>query len=72
MLSTLRAEMARKRVTQDDLAQAIGLSQPAIGRRMSGQVDWGLSELQVVADLLGMPLAALVAEPVTGPIAVGA
>lgn len=44
--------MARRRVTQADLAAALKMSQPAVSRRLNGAVDFTVSELAIVADLL--------------------
>ena len=53
--ATVRAEMARRRVPQIKLAQHLGLSQTAISRRMSGETDFTVTELQAVAALLDVP-----------------
>jgi transcriptional regulator with XRE-family HTH domain len=52
--------MARRRVTQERLAQALHLSQPAVSRRLKGEVDFTVSELAVVAELLDVDAAHLV------------
>lgn len=46
--------MARRRVTQSDLASALNMSQPAVSRRLNGTVDFTVSELTTVAALLGL------------------
>jgi transcriptional regulator with XRE-family HTH domain len=58
----IRAEMARRSVLQADLAQAIGMSQPALSRRLSGQADWNLLELFAAAQHLGVRVADLLPE----------
>ena len=51
--------MARKRYTQSDIADALGLTQTAISNRLSGKTPWDINELSVTADLLGVPLTRL-------------
>lgn len=51
--------MARKRVTGATLAQALGVSQPTVSRRLSGATPFDLTELELVADRLGVTLPEL-------------
>lgn len=50
----VRAEMARRKITQLVIADALGVSNAAVSRRLSGHVPWDVNELVVVADVLGM------------------
>lgn len=59
----VRAQMARKRVTQTDLAAALGVSQMTISRRLNGRAPFDVEELAAVALALDVPLATLVTEP---------
>jgi len=59
----IRAGLARRGLTQGDLAAALGLSQAAVSRRLTGEVPIDVEELTAVADWLGVPLSALLAEP---------
>lgn len=54
--STIRAEMARHRLTQDDLAVLLGLSRGSVSARLRGATGWKLSELPVIARALGCRL----------------
>lgn len=55
-------ELARSRgASQQDLAAAIGLTQQAVSRRLNGQVEFRLNELQGIAALLEVPLEQLLA-----------
>ena len=56
----IRAEMARRGVTQADIAGSLGIPQSQVSARLRGVVDWRLRELQVVADVLGVGLADLI------------
>jgi transcriptional regulator with XRE-family HTH domain len=58
--STVRAEMARNNVTQQKLADALNLSQAAVSRRLKGLVPFDVSELEIVARVVGRPLPYLV------------
>lgn len=61
----IRAAMARKRIRQADVAEALGLTQVSVSDRLNGRREWRLSELRAVARLLGVPLSVLVAEDVS-------
>lgn len=52
----VRAEMARQRVSQLQLATRLGLSQPQISKRLTGRLEFRPSELDAVAELLGVPV----------------
>ena len=58
----IRAEMARKRVTQQAAADALRMSQPAFSARMSGKTPLDVNELFAIADLLAVDPAALLKE----------
>jgi transcriptional regulator with XRE-family HTH domain len=60
---SVRAEMARRKITQTELAESLGMTQPAISRRMSGAVPFDTEELGRIADLLGVPMSVLFGEP---------
>ena len=55
----VRAEMARQRRTHADIARALGASEATVGRRLSGDVPFKISELSTVAEFLSVPLSAL-------------
>jgi hypothetical protein len=61
--ATVRAEMARCRLPQVKVADALGISQAAVSRRLVGVVPFTVGELSTLADLLGLNLGLLVAEP---------
>lgn len=56
--------MAERRVTQSDVAGELGLTQPAIARRLNGLVPFDVNELAAVASLLNVPEALLLGEAV--------
>lgn len=51
---SVRAEMARRKITQLAVANALGVSIAAVSRRLSGHVAWDVDDLAVVAQLLDM------------------
>jgi transcriptional regulator with XRE-family HTH domain len=57
--STVRAEMARRRIRQADLADYLGLPQASISRRLNGRTPFAVAELVAVAALLDVPVASL-------------
>lgn len=52
--------MARKRISQVELAELLAVSQPAVSRRLSGRVALSVDELVAIANLLDIPVAELV------------
>ncbi|MEO3927865.1 helix-turn-helix transcriptional regulator [Micromonosporaceae bacterium B7E4] len=53
----VRAELARRRISQTAIAQHFGWSQQTISRRMTGAVPFDIAELAAVAEYLGVPIA---------------
>lgn len=51
----------RSGVSQQELAAGAGLSQPAMSRRMNGEVEFRVDELQAIAAFLEVPLEQLLA-----------
>lgn len=60
--ATIRAEMARQRITQTELAIALSIPQTQVSARLRGAVEWRVTELLSVADLLGVPASTLLAD----------
>lgn len=60
--ANVRAEMARRSVTQSDLALTMGRSQHFVSRRLLGKVPFDIDELDQIASQLGVDLADLIAE----------
>lgn len=55
----VRAEMARRRIGQPQIAQALGLSQASVSRRLMGQTPIDVNELEVIAQVLDVPISTL-------------
>lgn len=62
MAQRVRDLMEERRLTQEEIAAALGISQEAISRRVRGKVEWRGSELVIVADLLSVDVADLFPE----------
>jgi len=57
LAANVRAEAARRRVSQAQIAQHLGIDQSAISRRMAGKTEFSSSELARISDLLEVPVA---------------
>lgn len=60
--ATVRAELARRRISQTAVSERLEMSQASVSRRLTGDTPWDINELAAIADLIGVPLALLVAE----------
>lgn len=68
--SEVRAELARQRRPQRDLADLLGISVNQVSERIRGDVDWRVTELIQVAELLRVPVTQFL--PVTASTAASA
>jgi transcriptional regulator with XRE-family HTH domain len=59
----IRDKLRDAKISQESAAASLGLSQQAVSRRLSGEVDFSLTELTVVAELLSVPLSELLDRP---------
>lgn len=59
----VRAAKARRRVTDAQIAAAVGLSRSAINDRMNGRAKFQIDELQAIAAYLDVPLHQLLEVP---------
>ncbi|MDN4174694.1 helix-turn-helix transcriptional regulator [Nocardioides sp. SOB77] len=60
--ANVRAEAARRNQRQVDLAAVLGVTQPAISRRLAGEIEFSVAELQAIATHLGVSTALLLGE----------
>lgn len=58
---TIRAELARRQLSQRDLAEKLGTSQGALSRRMTDVQPWDLDELHAIAELFHLAVYDLLA-----------
>ena len=59
----IRAEMARRRISQQALAEALGVTQQAVSQKLSGRRPLTDQEITVAARLLDVPAGEFFAEP---------
>lgn len=52
----VRAEVARQNVTQDRVAQILGVAQPNVSRRLNGKQPFDTDELDKLAVAFGIPV----------------
>lgn len=58
----IRAELARRRLSQRDFADAIGKSQVWVSRRLSGAVPLTVDDVELIARGLEVEVAALLGQ----------
>ena len=58
----VRGRLAEAGITQRAAAVELGLSQPALHRRLSGAIPFDVAELAALGKLLGVPAAHLMAD----------
>lgn len=56
----VRAALARHQKTQDDLAQVLGIVQPAVSARLTGKRSFRAEEIAAIAQWLDMPVSQLI------------
>lgn len=49
--------MSRRKVTQQQVADLLGIHQMSVSRRLNGRTEFTASELIAIAHLLGVPAA---------------
>jgi transcriptional regulator with XRE-family HTH domain len=57
--ANVKAEMARRDVTQQQLAERIGMAQQSLSRRLRGETRFSIDELQLIADVLDVAITDL-------------
>ncbi|MDI9901346.1 helix-turn-helix transcriptional regulator [Rhodococcus sp. IEGM 1409] len=61
--ANVRSEAARRRISQKQLAKALGMSQQMLSQRMLGRIAFNVNELTAVANFLEIPVSHLHCEP---------
>lgn len=56
----VRAELARRQISQVDLAKTIGVTRAYLKRRLAGQTAWSANDLAAIAHAIGVTIASLV------------
>lgn len=57
----LRGALVTARIRQVEAARKLGISQPALSRRLSGNAPWRDGEVEKLAAICGIPLSDLMA-----------
>lgn len=60
----VRAELARRKVSQTQIAMLLGISQAGVSRRLLGQTPMDVNEVAAIAEFLDIPVSALFPERV--------
>lgn len=60
----VRAQIARLQLTQRQVADLVGMTQPALQLRLVGARSFRAEELVKLAEALGVPVTQLLGEPV--------
>jgi transcriptional regulator with XRE-family HTH domain len=70
LAANVRAEMARQRIKQSTVAAHLGLAQPSVSKRLTGQVPFDVNQLTQLSALLGVSVARLLeqAGPASPPV----
>ena len=64
VLANIRAEVARRRLSQSAIAAALGVSQQSVSKRLNGHVPLTVDELGIIAGLLDITPADLLSQAV--------
>lgn len=59
LTANIRAELARRRIRQTDVAERLGLSRQNVAQRLNGTVDFRASELLAIADMCDITIGQL-------------
>ena len=62
--ANVRAELGRVNASQSKASGAIGMSQAALSKRLSGRLPFTVDELGYLADYLGVPVSVFFAPAV--------
>lgn len=56
----VRAQLARRRLRQADLAPVLGVNQGQVSKRLCGHVPWSVDDLEALAEFFGVDARDLV------------
>lgn len=63
----IKAEMTRRKMKLDVLAQTLGVTRNTASKKINGHSDWTYTELQKVSDLFGVSMSELVKRAENAP-----
>ena len=58
--ANVRAEIARRGMTQAAISECIGVSQSQLSKRLQGRIPFNVNELAAIASALDVPLSDLI------------
>ena len=61
--SGVRAEMARRKLSQQAIGEVLGITQAQVGRRLVGTIEFKPSELEKLAGFFGIPVLTFFPNP---------
>lgn len=64
--ANVRAELARRNIPAQSLAEAVDLNRATLGRRLNGYSSFTIDELDRIADYFGLPLEVLISDGSVG------
>ncbi|MBL0245568.1 MAG: helix-turn-helix transcriptional regulator [Rhodoferax sp.] len=64
LIAEIKAGMARKGFTQEDIAKTLHTSRAAVSRRMAGEVAFSYIEIRAISKFLEVPVAVLYGDKV--------
>lgn len=63
VVTEVRAEMARQRVSQRKVGEILGISQPQVSARLRGEIAFNTIELGLLAEAWGVPVTRFMRSP---------
>ena len=60
--ANIRAESARLGITQQEIANALGITQGGVSKKWRGRVAWSLADLETMTRVLDCSLATLMSD----------
>jgi predicted XRE-type DNA-binding protein len=63
VVSNVNAEIGRRRITQKQMAEWLGISQASASERLTNKTPFTLDELDILAEKFDMPVVALFSQP---------
>lgn len=58
--ANIRAYAGVANISRADMARALGVARPTVGRKWNGEAPWSLVDLEIVAEVLGVTPADLI------------
>jgi transcriptional regulator with XRE-family HTH domain len=59
----VRAELARRNIPRSQVADRLGMSRTSVWARLRGDIEFSVSELEQLAEMLGVPVVQFLPTP---------